>query len=324
MNPKISIIVPVYKAEPYLKKCVDSILMQTFIDFELLLINDGSPDNCGVICDDYAKQDSRIVVIHKENGGQSSARNVGLDAAIGEYVGFVDSDDWIEPDMFESLYQACVNHDCDVACCTSTIYFSHKTVRTGSDTYVFHNRNEAMEAILEGKLYDEVVWTKLFKKSVIEDIRFPIGFIYEDTAFTYKVVHRSQKICCIGEAKYNYIKRERSTMDQAIKNISIDAVLIYEEMYLFIKQHYPKLINLVALKLADSSMSVLNLILESGQFKEHEEKYFRVTQILNRYFNKTIRLPEYPRTVKLLLSATKMFPLSYKILMNFASKRKEI
>ena len=91
-----------------------------------------------------------------------------------------------------------------------------------------------MKAMLEGKLYDEVVWTKLFKRSLLEDIRFPVGIMYEDTAFTYKVIHKSKKVCCIGAPKYNYIKRDNSTMDKAIKNISIDAVLIYDEMYQFI------------------------------------------------------------------------------------------
>lgn len=103
MNPKISIIVPVYEVEPYIHKCVDSILAQTFTDFELILVDDGSPDNCGEICDEYEENDSRIRVIHKENGGPSSARNAGLNIAKGDYIGFVDSDDWIETDMYEML-----------------------------------------------------------------------------------------------------------------------------------------------------------------------------------------------------------------------------
>lgn len=116
-KPKISIIVPVYKAEPYLKKCIDSILNQTFKDFELILVDDGSPDRCGEICDEYALKDSRIKIIHKENGGQSSARNVGLDIAQGEYIGFVDSDDWIEPDMYKKLFKVLKNDNVDMAIC---------------------------------------------------------------------------------------------------------------------------------------------------------------------------------------------------------------
>ncbi|MGX2961379.1 glycosyltransferase [Peribacillus sp. JNUCC 23] len=324
MNPKISIIVPVYKVEPYIHKCIDSILEQTFTDFELILVNDGSPDNCGNICDEYAEQDSRVRVVHKENGGQATARNMALDIATGNYIGFVDSDDWIEPDMYELLYNMCINNDCDIASCTSKIYFNNKTVINGTHPLTIHDRNQAMKTMLEGELYDEVVWTKLFKRSLLKDIRFPIGVMYEDTAFTYKVIHRSEKVCCIGEPKYNYIKRDSSTMDRAIKNISIDAVLIYDEMYKFINEHYRELSSLVALKLANSSMVVLNLISSSGKFKEYKEKYYAVIDILNKYFNKTIRLEDYPKTVKILLTAAKIHPLLYKLIINNSLKRSHV
>jgi glycosyltransferase involved in cell wall biosynthesis len=324
MNPKISIIVPVYKVEQYLRKCVDSILAQTLTNFELILINDGSPDNCGEICDEYVKKDSRVRVIHKENGGQATARNWGLDMAKGDYVGFVDSDDWIEPDMYELLYRICENNDCDIASCSSKIYYQNKTVITGTHPLHSLNNSEAMRALLEGKLFDEVVWTKLFKRSVIGNIRFPVGVMYEDTAFTYRVIHECKKVCCIGEPKYNYIKRESSTMDRAIKNVSIDAVMIYDEMYEFINKHYQELGNLVALKLANSSMVVLNLMSSRKKFKEYKSKYYTVTSILNKYFNKTIALKEYPNTVKILLTAAKIHPLLYKLLINNSLKwRKE-
>ena len=115
MSPKISIIVPVYKVEPYIHKCIDSILNQTFKEFELILVDDGSPDNCGNICDEYAKKDNRVRVIHKENGGISSARNIGLDVSNGEYIGFVDSDDYIKLDMYERLYNSCKVNNADIS-----------------------------------------------------------------------------------------------------------------------------------------------------------------------------------------------------------------
>ncbi|MBO0962931.1 glycosyltransferase, partial [Neobacillus sp. MM2021_6] len=254
MNPKISIIVPVYKVEPYIRKCVDSILAQTLTDFELILVDDGSPDKCGEICDEYASKDSRVIVVHKENGGLSSARNAGLEKAKGDYIGFVDSDDWIEPDMYELLYDMCIKNNCEIANCTSVIYFKNKTVKNGAHSLTIHDKTQAMKAMLEGKLYDEVVWTKLIKRSLLKEIRFPVGLIYEDTAITYKLIHKSNRICCIGAPKYHYIKRENSTMDHAIKNIRIDGVLIYDEMFKFIEKNYPELRNLVTLKLANSAM----------------------------------------------------------------------
>ncbi|MCV9884798.1 glycosyltransferase [Metabacillus halosaccharovorans] len=324
MYPKISIIVPVYKVEPFIHKCVDSVLLQTFTDFELILVDDGSPDNCGKICDEYAQKDKRVKVIHKENGGLSDARNAGLDIATGDYIGFVDSDDWIESDMFEMLYNMCVENDCEIANCTSIIHYSHKTVTNGGHQLIIHDKKEAMKVMLEGKLYDEVVWTKIFKRDLLKDIRFKTGIIYEDTAFTYKVIHESSRICCIGEPKYHYIKRENSTMDRAIKNVKIDSVLVYDEMYKFIDNYYPELRNLVALKLANSAMTVLNLIAAKQNWKEYSEEYYRIASILNRYFKKNMKTKEYLNTVKILLIATKIHPIFYKVIVNLVSRRKAI
>lgn len=324
MNPKVSIIVPVYKVEKYLHKCVDSILSQTLKDFELILINDGSPDRCGEICDEYAKFDSRVKVIKKENGGLSSARNAGLDVALGNYVGFVDSDDWIEADMYELLYNLCVQNDCEIASCSSTIHYNHKTVINGGHPLTIHTTKEAMKAMLEGNLYDEVVWTKLFKKSLLDEIRFTVGIIYEDTDFTYKVIHKSKRVGCIGVPKYHYIKRENSTMDLALKNIKIDGVFIYEDMYKFIDKNYKELSDLVALKLANTAMTVMNLMSLNSDFSKYKHEYYGVVKILNRYFYQIIKLKPYPITVKIILIAAKAHPIFYMKLINFTEKRKLI
>jgi len=312
MSPKISIIVPVYKVEKYIHKCVDSILNQTFKEFELILVDDGSPDNCGNICDEYVNKDERVKVIHKENGGLSSARNAGIDIAKGEYIGFVDSDDYIEPDMYEILYKVSKENKCDIVSCSSIIHYPNRKVINGGHGIIIHNKEDAMKTMLEGKLYDEVVWVKLFKKSVIGDIRFPIGRIYEDTAFTYKVIDRARKVGAIGEAKYNYIKHENSIMSNAIKDIKIDAIIAYEEMYKFMEEKYPELCDLVTLKLANNSMTVMNLMIKQDAFKRHKENYFKVAKILNSKFKRTIKLKEYPRNVKLLLIANKINPILYK------------
>jgi len=315
-QPEISIIVPVFNSSAYLKKCLDSILTQTFEDFELILVDDGSPDNCGEICEEYAEKDNRIIIIHKKNGGQSSARNAGLDVAKGDYIGFVDSDDWIEPDMYETLYDICIVNNCDIANCSSIIHYKERKVINGGHSLITHNTKEAMKVMLWGELYDEVVWTKLIKKNIFNDLRFPEGIMYEDTALTYKLIHKSTKICCIGAPKYNYLKRENSTMDHAIKNISIDRVIIYEKMSKFMSIHYPEVNDIVALKLANSSMVVLNLISKSDEFKKYKNNYYKVARILNRHFNETIKLKIYPKTVKCLLTATKIHPFFYKFLVN--------
>ncbi|SHH68403.1 glycosyltransferase family 2 protein [Clostridium grantii] len=314
MNPKISIIVPVYKVEPYIHKCVDSILAQTFTNFELILVDDGSPDNCGKICDDYEQKDCRVKVIHKENGGQATARNAALDIARGDYIGFVDSDDWIEPDMYELLYGMCTKNNCEISSCTMNIYYKDKMIINGTHPLTIHNKSQAMEAIIKGDLYDEVVWTKLFKRELLEGMRFPVGIMYEDTAFTYKVIHKVGKVCCIGAPKYNYLKHDNSTMDRARKNISLDAIYVYEDMYKFIQFNYPYLIDLVVLKLANNCMRILNLILNSNNFEKYKKNYYKVGKILNSYFDKTVKLEDYPRNVKILLIVNKIHPTIYKFI----------
>lgn len=321
MVPKISIIVPVYKVEKYLHKCIDSILSQTLSDLELILINDGSPDNCGTICEEYKKEDSRVKVIHKNNGGLSSARNAGLDAAAGEYIGFVDSDDWIEAEMYELLYKMCKDNNCDIAICTSKIHFKDKIVTKETYPLTVYNKNQAMREMLQGEFYDEVVWTKLFKNSLLKDLRFQVGIVYEDTAFTYKVIHKSRKICSIGKPMYNYVKRENSTMDLAIKNIRIDAVIIYDEMYKFMMEYYSELNRLVAYKLANNAMLILNSILHSRDMNRYKQDYSRVVRILNKYFYQNLTSPYLTKNVKVLLIALKIYPISYKLIINALARR---
>lgn len=321
MNPKISIIVPVYKVEQYIHKCIDSILQQTLTDIELILVNDGSPDNCGQICDEFARKDVRIKVIHKENGGLSSARNSGLDIAKGEYVGFVDSDDWIEPDMYKLLYSLCEENNCEIANISSFIHYKERTIRNGGHPLIIHNKTEAMKTMLEGKLYDEVVWTKLVKRDLLKNLRFKTGIVYEDTAFTYQLIHKSNRICSIGIPMYHYIKRENSTMDMAIKNIRIDSVKIYQEMYKFMNKHNYESRGIVALKMANSSMTILNLISQDNNYHKYKKEYHEVTNILNSYIMQILRLKQLPKKVKLILVATKIYPLSYKFLITLAMRR---
>ncbi len=211
MNPEnmISIIVPVYKVEPYLRQCVDSILNQTYSDLEVLLIDDGSPDKCGEICDEYAAADSRVRVIHKLNGGISSARNAGLDAATGEYIGFVDSDDWIEPRMFEVLLNALTEADADISICDYWLeYASGREIACG-----FTDRTlcgyEVTSALVQNE-FGNTVWNKLFRKHCWLDIRFPLFRKYEDVATVYRTILSTETITVKSNPLYHYRKRAGS------------------------------------------------------------------------------------------------------------------
>ena len=184
----ITVIVPIYKVEHYLNRCVQSIIDQTYRNLEIILVDDGSPDLCPAMCDAWRERDSRILVIHKQNGGLSDARNTGMAVASGDYIAFVDSDDWIAPEMLERLLGAIREDDSDIAACTvqmvgegvSTSQFL--TVRTNCVL----SRQEAQKALLEESLLKQPVWYKLYKRETIRDILFEVGKHHEDVFWSYQ------------------------------------------------------------------------------------------------------------------------------------------
>lgn len=217
MDKRISVIVPVYNVEAYLNRCVDSILAQSFGQLEIILVDDGSTDRSPAICDRYAGQDERIRVIHKENGGLSDARNAGLRIATGEYIGFVDSDDWIEPDMYKDMYEAAVKYDAQVAVCRYAEVYKDRVVDGSQGDVVLLNRNEVLDIYIcehpQYKIYNSV-WSKLFCRKVIEDLQFPKGRNSEDIVFTTKAFCRLEHCVYLDRAYYNYVReREGSIMN---------------------------------------------------------------------------------------------------------------
>ena len=221
-TPLISIIVPIYNVEKYLSKCIESILEQTYTNFELILVNDGSPDKCGRICNEYAKKDSRIKVIHKKNGGLSSARNIGIDVAKGEYLGFVDSDDYIEPYMYEYLLKAALDNECSLSVCNINYVFEDgkilNKVTNASDEVL--NFVEAITEMNTYKKFDMGAWSKLYKKDLFKNIRFPEGKLSEDFYIMYKIFDRAQKVAYVSTPCYNYLQRANSITKN--KNINHD------------------------------------------------------------------------------------------------------
>ena len=242
--PLISVIVPVYNVEKYLQKCVDSILNQTFSDFELFLVDDGSPDNCGIICDEYAKKDNRIIVIHKKNGGLSDARNVAIDRAKGEYLTFIDSDDYVAENHLESLYKALMNNGSDIAVANITSFDDNKFQES------FYCPTDR-ELVLEGNdvfntIYQPCACSKLYKKLIFDVIRYPVGKLYEDVFVYHDVLAKAKRIVLTGQNTYFYLLRENSIMHQEYK---LDFTDIIDAIELRIK----KLEELDLQKLADEN-----------------------------------------------------------------------
>lgn len=210
-SPLISIITPVYNVEQYLRQCIESIIAQSFQDWELLLVDDGSIDNSGSICDEYAARDSRIRVLHKENTGQADSRNIALSMASADLIGFVDSDDWVEPDMYELLYLTMMENQADISICGYFRDYKDESLASCNENdVVIYNGEESLRLILEDKIIKSFSCDKLFCKNVITE-PFPKSYFYEDYATLFKWFVGAKKVVFARIAKYHYRQRRSST-----------------------------------------------------------------------------------------------------------------
>lgn len=215
MEPLLSVIIPVYKVETFLERCINSVIDQSYNNLEIILVDDGSPDNCPQICEKYALKDKRVKVIHKENGGQSSARNVGIDNAMGEYLTFVDSDDYLELDAYELLVREAVRNQLDIIGGGYRYYRPWKREESSKMLEGEYDGNleiltnvEALHKLYFGEAMfvpiTIMVWNKIYKRSLFEDLKFKEGYILEDTEFTPKVLHRAKRIGSLNRLVYTY------------------------------------------------------------------------------------------------------------------------
>lgn len=268
--PKISVIVPVYKAEKYLHKCVDSLLAQTFTDFEILLIDDGSPDKSGEICDEYALKDNRIRVFHKENGGVSSARQCGLDNARGEYIIHADPDDWVEANMLEELYAKAKEEDADMVICDYWIESDYGSIcKTQSITE--HDNYSIIVSLLGHKIHGSC-WNKLVRKSCFENVKFPYKLDYcEDLYINLLIVSNELEICYLNKAfyHYNYLTSEASitrSSKRALLSLSEEFIrrvkffLPTNNYYKGYSLHYASFVKVIFLSNEFSTAELRNLV----------------------------------------------------------------
>lgn len=242
MGSKISIIIPVYKVEKYIHRCIDSVLGQTYSNIEVILVDDGSPDLCGRICDEYAKKDNRVVVIHKENAGLSGARNSGLNVATGDYIGFVDSDDYISRDMYGRLMYSVESSGKDIGICNFARVFSdHEETAFEFEEERMFSQDEMYEAISREVNWQWItVWNKLYRKEIFENLRFPEGRIHEDEAVIHNIIFMSNGAAFIPDEMYYYVQRQGSIMSMKSNKRMSDAYDAYmERTEFFIKNNMP-------------------------------------------------------------------------------------
>lgn len=249
MTPLISVIVPVYNVEKYLDRCIQSIIDQTYQNLEIILVDDGSTDDSSQKCDEWEKKDNRIVVIHKSNGGLSDARNIGIIHAKGEYIGFIDSDDCVNHNMYQALYDILLKTKADIAECKCVSFHDEKEISLEKDPdssglicYKLFSPEEALLELILGRNLKQTVWNKLYKKKCINTF-FPVGKINEDEFWTYRIFGGANRIVAVDDALYYYFQRDSSIMHSKYSINRLDGVLARKERLYYIERFFPRLYN---------------------------------------------------------------------------------
>ena len=282
-NEKISLIVPVYNVEKYLEKCVNSILKQTYKNLEIILVDDGSRDKSTEICDKLKKVDNRIIVVHKNNGGLSDARNVGIEIATGNYLGFIDSDDYIQNDMYEYLYKLIKENNADISICDYKIIYEDEDfqVEEKINRIQTYTKIDAMKELLKRNQIQDYAWNKLYKRNLFSNIKYPVGRKMEDLGTTYKLFDKANKIIKGNQKKYFYLQRIGSIVNNKTIDLFIDKYELSFERYNYLKNKYGEVI--------ENEIDMVQKILELYQIKDItvykyiEEK--RINKILENILN---------------------------------------
>ena len=282
---KVSIVVPIYKVEKYIHRCIDSILNQTYPNIEVILVNDGSPDNCGKIADQYKVIDKRVKVIHKVNGGLSDARNHGVREVTGEFTMFVDSDDWLENNMIEIMVNCSMTYKADVV--QSAFYYAYKDkllfdrryyVKNG--TPLIFNNKELMYELVINQRVKNFAWGKLFKTKMIKNVPFKIGVLFEDVFWAHQVMHKVDKFVLLPQPLYNYFQRNDSIVANYTPR-NLDILKGLKERHQFIEENYGHLSNesykvLLSTCLIHYNFLFINRNADKGREKRKEiQKYIK-------------------------------------------------
>jgi glycosyltransferase involved in cell wall biosynthesis len=325
----VSIIVPIYDVEPYLKKCVDSIIGQTYSNLEIILVNDGSPDNCGKICDEYAAKDERIKVVHKENGGLSDARNVGTEIAKGNYISFIDSDDFVTQNYVEYLYGLIAKHSADISACgylpirENGIVIKSKNSLTENKVYNKENFNEMFSAMLYEENTFDAAWSKLYKKTLFSSIQFPKGKLFEDVRIVPQLLHKAEKVIFGKEKHYFYQIRQNSIVTQKFSEKNYDLINAIEEMCLFIGDNYNSLEMACARRYTLAIIRVLRHMIESDGFDKIEANLLRKKILQNGkhllFDRKAQKRDKF--AIFTLLFGVKLFSMCWKVYAKFTNRK---
>lgn len=314
-NDLISIIVPVFNVEKYLKKCVDSIMDQTYQNFEVILVNDGSTDQSLNICSEYAQKDTRVKVINKINGGLSDARNIGIENATGKYITFIDSDDFIKRDYLEYLYYLIKKYNTKISICAySVLMESGKEINYGIG-YCEKKMDlkESYRRMLNEEGFSVSAWAKLYETKLFENIRYPKGMLCEDNGTTYKILAKEKWIAYGNESKYYYLKRNGSIMLSSFNIKKLDMIILTDEMCSFIEECENELKECAERRRVYARFNILRQIINT----ENHEIENEIIKFIVKRKNKILKGKEYSIRDKFalicLLINKKFFGLIWKI-----------
>lgn len=285
MEKTISVIVPVYNVEEYLEECLQSISRQTYSNLEVILVDDGSTDKSGAICERWCGKDRRFRMIKKKNGGLSDARNAGLRVAGGELIAFVDSDDVIHPDMLRYLYDVMKKTGCSICCCAveKGILFNDSDDMADDAEIITYTREQAFRAVIEETDIYITVWNKLYSREVMENIYFPVNRCHEDEFWTCRVIDKASKIAAVRRKLYGYRQRENSIMNSRYSMKRLDLLDARADRQRLFEQKYPELIRLGKCDLRFECIRAqqFSLLYLSGAEKERSLK--KIKEMIRKY-----------------------------------------
>ncbi len=273
MKPKISVVLPIYNVEKYLETCVKAMTGQTYQNLEIILVDDGSPDGCPALCDELAKTDERIRVLHKENGGLSDARNAGTQIATGEYITFVDSDDVVTETYVEYLYSLIEKYGCDMSLCTHTVVFEDgKKIPYGDGTDEMLDAKECLRRMLYHDVIDTSAWAKLYRTEMAREILYPKGKLFEDIGTTYRFFLASGKIACGYQSQYFYMQRQNSIVSGKFNPHKLDLLEMTDKMAEDVEKVYPDLAQAILRRRVYARFSTLNQMLDVDGYKKERDE----------------------------------------------------
>ncbi len=322
--PKISVIIPVYNVEKYLVRCIESVISQTYTDFEVILVNDGATDNSGKICDEYALKDARIRVIHKENGGLSDARNKGAIKATGEYILFLDSDDFIESNALEILFGIITEASADIAAGgIYNCYGNRKTPQcSGNESFVCSGK-QALELMLEGVRITGSSCGKLIKSKLAKAQQFPLGKTYEDAFYMPELLLKAENVAVTTQPLYNYWHRVGSITTVPFSNKAMHIIEAYEKNLELVMESCPEIEKVAYFRLYWSYFSVLDRMLETENYKQLSE-YREVLSFLKKNWFKILKCKYFQTARRISAVFLKINVKLYKILLEIRNRNNEV